>query len=37
VVSGQSGTAPIFVEAVVGPPIVLDASRSHDPDGQILR
>jgi hypothetical protein len=37
VVNGQSGTAPIFVEAVVGQPVVLDASPSHDPDGQPLR
>jgi len=37
VVNGQSGTAPIFVESIVRQPIVLDASLSHDPDGQILR
>ena len=37
VVNGHSGTAPIFVEATVGQPIVLDASSSHDPDGQTLR
>jgi hypothetical protein len=37
VVNGQSGTAPIFVEAVVGQPVVLDAGQSHDPDGQALR
>jgi len=37
VVNGQSGTAPIFVEAVVGQPVVLDASQSRDPDGQALR
>jgi hypothetical protein len=36
-VNGQSGTAPIFIEAIVGQPIVLDASQSHDPDGQALR
>jgi hypothetical protein len=35
-VNGQSGTAPIFVDAVVGQPIVLDASQSRDPDGQSL-
>jgi hypothetical protein len=34
VVNGQSGTAPIFIDAVVGQPVVLDASQSHDPDGQ---
>jgi hypothetical protein len=37
VINGQPGTAPIFVEAVVGHPVVLDASQSHDPDGQTLR
>jgi hypothetical protein len=38
VVNGQSGTAPIFIETVVGQPVVLDASQSHDPDGhQTLR
>jgi hypothetical protein len=37
VVNGQSGTAPIFVEATVGQPTVLDATSSHDPDGQPLR
>jgi hypothetical protein len=37
VVNGQSGSAPIFVAAVVGQPVVLDASQSHDPDGQALR
>ena len=36
VVNGQAGTAPIFVDAVVGQPVVLDASQSHDPDGQTL-
>ena len=37
VVNGQSGTAPIFVDARVGQPVVVDASQSHDPDGQPLR
>ena len=37
VVNGQSGTEPIFVDAVVGQPIVLDASQSSDPDAQALR
>ena len=37
VVNGQDGTAPIFVEAVVGQPVVLDASQSPDPDGQALQ
>jgi Protein of unknown function (DUF1593) len=37
VVNGQSGTAPIFVDAVVGQPVVVDATQSYDPDGQLLR
>ena len=37
VVNGQTGTSPVFVEAVVGQAVVLDASESHDPDGQALR
>ena len=36
VVNGQSGTAPILMDAVVGQPLLLDASQSHDPDGQAL-
>ena len=36
VVNGEAGTAPIFVEATVGHPLVVDASQSHDPDGQPL-
>lgn len=36
VVNGQAGTAPIFVDAVVGQPVGLDASQSRDPDGQTL-
>ena len=36
-VNGDAGTAPIFLDAVVGQPVMLDASRSHDPDaGQTL-
>ncbi len=35
-VNGQPGTAPIVMEAEAGKPVVLDASRSHDPDGQSL-
>lgn len=35
-VNGQSGTAPFFLDATVGQPVVLDASHSHDPDGQKL-
>ncbi len=38
VVNGQSGTAPIFIEAEVGRSVVLDASQSHDSDAnQTLR
>jgi hypothetical protein len=33
-VNGHAGTEPIVLDAEVGKPIVLDASRSHDPDGQ---
>ena len=36
-VNGQSGTAPIEMDAEVGKPIVLDASRSSDPDRNKLR
>lgn len=36
-VNGQSGTAPIHIDAEVGRPIVLDASHSKDPDGNKLR
>jgi hypothetical protein len=32
-VNGHSGTEPIFMEAQVGQPVALDASRSRDPDG----
>ena len=35
-VNGQAGTAPIVMDAEVGQPVLLDASRSHDPDGQSL-
>jgi hypothetical protein len=35
-VNGQPGTAPVELEAEVGKPVVLDASRSLDPDGQKL-
>ncbi len=37
VVNGQDGTAPIFLDVVAGKPVVLDASRSKDPDGNGLR
>jgi hypothetical protein len=36
-VNGVVGTAPIVIDAEVGKPVTLDASRSHDPDaGQTL-
>ena len=35
-VNGSAGTAPIVMDAEVGKAIVLDASRSGDPDGQHL-
>ena len=35
-VNGQAGTAPTLIDAEVGKPVVLDASASHDPDGQSL-
>lgn len=35
-VNGDSSTAPVEIDATVGRPITLDASRSHDPDGQAL-
>jgi len=35
-VNGQTGTAPILIDAEVGKPVVLDGGASHDPDGQSL-
>jgi hypothetical protein len=35
-VNGESGTAPIYVDAEIGKPVTLDASQSRDPDGQHL-
>jgi Protein of unknown function (DUF1593) len=35
-VNGSGGTAPIAMEAQVGKAVTLDASKSHDPDGQKL-
>ncbi len=35
-VNGQSGTAPMTMDAEIGKPVQFDASHSHDPDGQIL-
>jgi hypothetical protein len=36
VVNGQTGKAPIAIEAQVGVPVVLDASATSDPDGTTL-
>jgi hypothetical protein len=36
-INRHAGSAPILLEAEVGKPIVLDASKSSDPDGQRLR
>ncbi len=37
VVNDQAGTAPILIDAEVGKPVTLDASKTHDPDaGQTL-
>lgn len=36
-VNGKEGTAAISMDATVGQPITLDASRSRDPDGNKLR
>jgi hypothetical protein len=33
----QPGTTPVIIDTAVGEPVTLDASRSHDPDGQPLR
>jgi Protein of unknown function (DUF1593) len=35
-VNGKDGVAPIIIEAQAGAPVTLDASLSHDPDGQRL-
>lgn len=35
-VNGQPGAAPIVIDAKIGQPVILDASRSKDPDGQRL-
>jgi hypothetical protein len=37
VVNGQTGTAPIEMDAEVGQTITLDAGQSSDPDGQALK
>jgi hypothetical protein len=36
-VNGHAGTTPIEIDVEVGKPIVLDGSRSSDPDGRALR
>ena len=36
IVNGTSGKAPIAIDAVVGRPVVIDASASKDPDGHAL-
>jgi hypothetical protein len=36
VVNGQSGKAPLAIDAVVGTSVTLDASGTRDPDGQAL-
>jgi hypothetical protein len=36
VVNGVAGTDPVTIAAEVGKPVVLDAGRSTDPDGQKL-
>jgi hypothetical protein len=36
VVNGDTGTGPISIDAEIGKPITLDASGTHDPDGQTL-
>lgn len=36
-VNGDTGTEPIDLNVKVGEPVTLDASRSHDPDGQTMQ
>ncbi|MET0251254.1 MAG: nucleoside hydrolase-like domain-containing protein [Novosphingobium sp.] len=36
IVNGQEGASPIAMDAVVGQPVLLDASASRDPDGDKL-
>jgi hypothetical protein len=35
-VNGSAGTAPLYIDAVVGEPLTLDASATRDPDGNQL-
>jgi hypothetical protein len=37
VVNGQTGKAPITINAVAGTPLTLDATGTSDPDGQALK
>jgi hypothetical protein len=37
IVNGRQGKAPIALDAVVGTPVVLDASGTRDPDGHTLK
>lgn len=37
VVNGQTGKAPIIIDAQVGVPLDLDASATTDPDGNRLK
>jgi hypothetical protein len=37
VVNGRPGTEPIEIDATVGQPVLLDAARTQDPDGDTLR
>ena len=37
VINGQSGKAPLMIDAHVGTPVTLDASETRDPDGNALR
>jgi hypothetical protein len=37
IVNGQSGKAPIAIEATVGVPLTLDAAGTRDPDGNALK
>ncbi|HEX4771749.1 MAG TPA: nucleoside hydrolase-like domain-containing protein [Bryobacteraceae bacterium] len=36
-VNGESGTAPVVIDALIGQPVAFDAGRSRDPDGQKLQ
>jgi hypothetical protein len=37
IVNGQSGKAPLVIDARVGEPVTLDAAGTRDPDGDSLR